>query len=71
MRQIEQMRTGMDQKHIHNFFNQERSDTLGNHLVYLGKTGDSRLTKQFAKEIMANEEKLKKKELVNAVLGKS
>ena len=71
MRQIKEIRAGMGPRNDLNIFHDEKYDTLGHNPILLGRKGDSKLKKQYARDMMNNQTRLQDKHLIKQVSKKA
>ena len=58
LRQIEEIRAGLGPRNYLNVLHDENFDALRNNPILLGRQGDSKLTKQYARDMMNKETRL-------------
>ena len=58
LRQIEEIRAGLGPRNDLNILHDKNFDTLGNNPILLGRKGDSKLTKQYARDMMNKEARI-------------
>ena len=58
LRQIKEIRAGMGPRNDLNIFHDKKYDTLGHNPILLGREGDSRITKKYARDMINNQTRL-------------